>query len=403
MQPLLFTLLQQGPHLATPGCDALEFAPRSLRLERVDPLRAPMAESCATPGASPVDWYASLQRGEAVSVDGGASRPFRASWYFTPRRANRHTLATTVRCAQLHSGEFSMKDCTKGGALKGMATLVIVAGVLLASIAFSVPAWAQAPTRDISRIAGEVYRFRNNFHTSVFAVTPQGIILTDPIDAAAATWLKGELQRRFKQPVRYLIYSHDHRDHIAGGEVFADTAVVIAHEQAKADILGERRPTAVPDVTFTDRMTIELGGTTVELLYTGRNHSDNSIVVRFPKERVLYAVDFIPVDSIAFRDFPDAYMPDWIDSLRRVEALDFDILAPGHGKLGNKQHVTLFREYLEALQAEVTRYAREGKSLDEIKQLADLKRFSNLGGFDAGVALNIEGMYRMVQGQRRDN
>ncbi len=298
------------------------------------------------------------------------------------------------------NGKGSMKG---QGSIKGVATLVIVTGALLASIAAAVPAWAQAPTREISPIAGEVYRFRSNFHTSIFAVTPEGIILADPIDAAAAAWFKAEAQRRFKQSVRYLIYSHDHRDHIAGGEVFADTAVVVAHEQAKADILGERRPTAIPQVTFTDRMTIELGGTTVELLFVGRNHSDNSIVLRFPKERILYAVDFIPVDSIAFRDFPDAFMPDWIDSLRRVEALDFDILAPGHGKLGNKQHVTLFREYMEALQGEVTRYAREGKSLDETKQLVDLKRFSNLAGFDSGVALNIEGMYRMVQAQRRGN
>jgi glyoxylase-like metal-dependent hydrolase (beta-lactamase superfamily II) len=66
----------------------------------------------------------------------------------------------------------------------------------------------------------------------------------------------------------------------------------------------------------------------------GRNHSDNSIVMRFPKERVLFAVDFIPVESVAFRDFPDAYIEDWIDSLQRMELMDFDILAPGHGPLG---------------------------------------------------------------------
>lgn len=57
--------------------------------------------------------------------------------------------------------------------------------------------------------------------------------------------------------------------------MFADTAVVVAHEAAKAAIVGERRPTAVPQVTFTDRMTIELGGTVVELAHVGRNHSDN--------------------------------------------------------------------------------------------------------------------------------
>jgi glyoxylase-like metal-dependent hydrolase (beta-lactamase superfamily II) len=72
----------------------------------------------------------------------------------------------------------------------------------------------------------------------------------------------------------------------------------------------------VPQVTFADRATLELGGTVVELTWVGRNHSDNSLVMRFPRERVLFAVDFIPVRTVAWRDFPDAYIADWIDSLK---------------------------------------------------------------------------------------
>ncbi len=277
--------------------------------------------------------------------------------------------------------------------------------VILCTGAAAVPAaWAQAPApvREITKLAGEVYRFRNANHYSVFAVTPAGVIATDPINAEAARWLKAEIARRFNQPVRYLVYSHDHADHIAGGEVFADTAVVVAHDNAKAAIVGERRPTAVPQVTFSDRMTIELGGTVVELAYVGRNHSDNSIVMRFPRERVLFAVDFIPVNAYSFRSFPDAYMPDWIESLRRVEAMDFDVLVPGHGAPGTKANVVVFREYLQDLRDEVTRYAREGRSLDEIKQLVTLPKYAAWGPKD-WFPLNIEGMYRLVQGQRLGN
>jgi glyoxylase-like metal-dependent hydrolase (beta-lactamase superfamily II) len=279
-----------------------------------------------------------------------------------------------------------------------LAVLATALGVLPESWAQSPP----APVREITKLAGEVYRFRNAGHYSVFAVTPAGVIATDPINADAASWLRAEIARRFNQPVRYLVYSHDHADHISGGEVFADTAVVVAHDGAKAAIVGERRPTAVPQVTFTDRMTIELGGTVLELAHMGRNHSDNSIVMRFPRERLLFAVDFIPVSSYAFRDFPDAYMPDWIDSLRRVEAMDFDVLVPGHGPLGTKAHVTMFREYLQDLRAEVTRYARQGKSLDEIKRLVTLPRYAAWGPKD-WFPLNIEGMYRLVQANRRGN
>jgi len=278
-------------------------------------------------------------------------------------------------------------------------------GVLGVALFLMTAAWAQspqAPVREITKIAGEVYRFRNNNHYTVFAVTPAGVIATDPINADAARWLKAEIARRFNQPVRYVAYAHDHADHVSGGEVFADTAIVVAHDNAKAVIVGEKRPTAVPNVTFSDRMTIELGGTVVELTYVGRNHSDNSIVMRFPRERILFAVDFIPVNGLAFRDFPDAYMPDWIDSLKRVEAMDFDVLAPGHGPLGNKANVTAFREYLQDLRAEVLRYAREGKSVDEVKQLVKLPKYDAWGPRE-WFPLNIEGMYRLVQATRRPN
>ena len=287
--------------------------------------------------------------------------------------------------------------------MRGRRTLGL--GALGIALLLAAVPWAQSqqpPVREITKIAGEVYRFRNANHYSVFAVTPAGVIATDPINADAARWLKAEIARRFNQPIRYVVYSHDHADHIAGGEVFADTAVVVAHENAKAAIVGERRPTAVPQVTFSDRMTIDLGGTALELVYVGKNHSDNSLVMRFPRERVLFAVDFIPVNSYSFRDFPDAYMPDWIESLRRVEALDFDVLAPGHGPLGTKANVTMFREYLQDLRAEVLRYAREGKSVDEMKQLVTLPKYAAWGPKE-WFPLNIEGMHRLVQGNRRPN
>jgi hypothetical protein len=71
--------------------------------------------------------------------------------------------------------------------------------------------------------------------------------------------------------------------------------------------------------------------------------------------------------------------------------MDFDVLAPGHGPLGTKANVTMFREYLQDLRAEVVRYAREGKSVDAA------------WGPKEWFPLNIEGMYRLVQANRRGN
>lgn len=284
---------------------------------------------------------------------------------------------------------------------------MIRAAFIFAAFA-AVPAAAQqqqpplsppTPVREITKIAGEVYRFRNNFHYSVFAVTPAGVIATDPINADAAKWLKDEIQKRFNQPIRYVIYSHDHWDHISGGQVF-DTAVIVAHENAKAQIAGEKRATAMPQVTFSDQMRIELGGTVVELTYVGKNHSNNSIVMRFPRERVLFAVDFIPVKQLAWREFLDGYMPDWIDSLRRVEAMDFDILAPGHGPLGGKADVIAFREYLTDLYTGVLEGLRAGKTAETLKAELTLEKYKSWANYEQWRPLNIDGMVRLVQGMR---
>jgi glyoxylase-like metal-dependent hydrolase (beta-lactamase superfamily II) len=113
----------------------------------------------------------------------------------------------------------------------------VAAALLAASLAL--PASAQTttpppPVREITKIKDEVYRFRNNNHYSVFAVTPAGIIATDPINAAAATWLKEEMKKRWPdKPIKFVVYSHDHADHISGGEVWTDTATVVAHENAR--------------------------------------------------------------------------------------------------------------------------------------------------------------------------
>jgi glyoxylase-like metal-dependent hydrolase (beta-lactamase superfamily II) len=266
------------------------------------------------------------------------------------------------------------------------------------------PAFAQSEVkREITRIAGDLYRFQNRFHYSVFLVTPEGVIATDPINAEAAGWLKAKIRERFGKEIKYLILSHDHADHSAGGEVFADTATVVAHENAKRTIIGEKRPTAIPDITFTDRMTIELGGKVVNLHYLGRGHSDNMIVMHFPAERALFVVDFIAVRRLPYMTLSDAYFPDWIKAIRRVEAMDFDILVLGHGPNGTKTDASDHRAYLENLYSAVLAAARAGQSLEEMKTSIMLEKYKGWGRYEAWRPLNIEGMYGQIKLHRRGN
>ena len=95
---------------------------------------------------------------------------------------------------------------------------------------------AQAPQRGIVNVTGQLYRAQNNNHYTVFLVTPDGIILSDPINRDFGRWLKAEMASRFKVPVRYVHYTHRDWDHASGGVVFADTAEFVGHRNMLAGL-----------------------------------------------------------------------------------------------------------------------------------------------------------------------
>jgi glyoxylase-like metal-dependent hydrolase (beta-lactamase superfamily II) len=259
-----------------------------------------------------------------------------------------------------------------------------------------------APENEIRKLADGVYLFRHQFHQAIFITTPDGSIVTDPISAEAAKWLKAELPKVTDKPVRFVVYSHHHNDHITGGSAFADQAVFVSHAAARPHIVEAADPTTpVPTVTFTDRMFIDLGGTHVELIFTGKNHSDNSLVVLLPQHKLLFAVDFIPVETVAYRTLRSDYPDDWIESLKRVEQLDFETLVPGHGNIGRKEHVRMFRGYLEDLRAAVLEHVQKGASLEDTKKAVQLPKYKTWGRYTDWFPENVEGMYRYLSQSQR--
>lgn len=260
------------------------------------------------------------------------------------------------------------------------------------------------PDDEITKLADDVYLHRHQFHQAIFITTPKGVIVTDPISSEAATWLKAKIKTLTDQPVRYVIYSHHHDDHITGGSIFADQASFVSHAAAREKILqAADSTTPVPDLTFTDRMSIDLGGKHVELIYSGKNHSDNSLVVLLPQNKLLFAVDFIPVETVAYRTMRSDYPDDWIESLKQVEQLDFETLVPGHGKVGKKEHVRQFRGYLEDLRAAVEEQVRKGASMEEAKKTVQLPKYGQWQRYADWFPENVEGMYRYLSQQRKDN
>jgi glyoxylase-like metal-dependent hydrolase (beta-lactamase superfamily II) len=272
-----------------------------------------------------------------------------------------------------------------------------IAGAALAAVCLGVVAHAQQSTPPpfaTTKVDGtdNVYIFRYGNHQSMFVVTSAGVIATDPIGygrpQAVVTYVD-EIKKVTSQPIKYVIYSHHHFDHIAGGKPFKDAgARFVAHKRAQERLLQVKDPhTVLADETMTTTHTITLGDTTLELTYVGLNHSDSSIVMRLPKQKLLFAVDFISVGSIPGRGMIDSYPLEWEESLKKVLAMDWDRLIPGHpgapgGKLGTKQDVQELLTFLQDASAAVKAEAQAGKCWDGVEKGLKLPKYESWAGYE---------------------
>ena len=187
--------------------------------------------------------------------------------------------------------------------MRALRTIVFLSGLL--AMVGTVSA-QNAPATSTKKVDGtdNIYIFRYGGHQSIFIVTPQGVIATDPISylRPAKPYIDA-IKAVTDKPIKYVIYSHHHYDHIAGGRPFKELgATFVAHRRARERLLELKKQNALlPDVVMPDQVvdgkkTIKLGGTALELIYVGRNHSDNSLVMRLPKEKLVFVVDFAPIE-----------------------------------------------------------------------------------------------------------
>jgi glyoxylase-like metal-dependent hydrolase (beta-lactamase superfamily II) len=286
-----------------------------------------------------------------------------------------------------------------------MSRVHVAGAVALVSVALASAATAQTPATPppfaTTKVEGtdNVYIFRFGGHQSMFIVTPQGVIATDPIGLrrpAAKAYIE-EIQKITKAPIKYVIYSHSHYDHIAGGQPFKDAgAVFVAHKNAKARLAALKPPDIViPDQVVDGKRNITLGGTTLELNYVGKNHSDSTLVMRLPKQKIIFTVDWIPLQGIQFRGMADNYLPDIEDGLKKVIAMDWERMIPGHPgpggrQTGTKDDARAMLSYLQDLSAAVKTAAEAGKCYPDAMRDVKLPKYENYPNYGPFLPMNIE-------------
>ncbi len=271
-------------------------------------------------------------------------------------------------------------------------------------LSLALPAWAQTarPQIETRKVDGAdgVYIFRNGGHQSMFVVTPDGVIATDPIAYGRPTggedYVKA-IRAVTDKPIKYLIYSHIHYDHIAGGQAFKDAgATVVAHERTKERMQQAPMPnTPLPDETVGDSgRVLRLGGKVLELSYVGRNHSDNLLVMRLPQERLLFVVDLIPVGQFPGLGMIDFYPGEAIESLKKILAMDWDRMIPAHpgapgDRLGTKKDVEDQIALQEHVSEAVKEQARAGKCWNPAEAELQFDRYKDMPNYANGRTYTV--------------
>lgn len=282
---------------------------------------------------------------------------------------------------------------------------------------------AEGPVREIIHIAGNLYEARDPAHNTVFLVTPDGVILGDPMGVESAQWIKEEIAERFDAAVEYVIYSHHHPEHSTGGNVFADTATFVAHENTIAalnapfpsnagqmDLDGDGRieradatapgyggafdrydrngdgymtgeeitaDTPRPDIVYSDQMSIRLGGSRVDLIHPGPGHTEDMTVLLFPEERTIFGADIYHVRR--FGVSLNGYRVEAYErAINKLQEFDFDTVVAGHGNIiGEKADLALFLGFLLALDAGVTEGVAEGRTLEDLLVSLSFPEYEN--------------------------
>ncbi len=250
----------------------------------------------------------------------------------------------------------------------------------------------------VTEVARGVYSFFHSGARSMFIITDDGVIVTDPMHNYAAAALREEIANRTDKPVKYVIYSHNHWDHILGGKIFKDEgAQFISHSKCLAHFYRDPHPDLVlPDIVFDRHHQVELGNRKLELQYFGRNHDDCTITMLLPDERLLFVVDLAMPGAVSLAGgWMRSYYPkDWIRSLKEIEAtVVFDRYMPGHGPpVAPKSAMTEVRGYLEALMETVRAELAAGTPGMEVIENISLPEYQHLQGYDEYLKNNADRM-----------
>jgi cyclase len=303
--------------------------------------------------------------------------------------------------------------------MKPKLTFVIAAFL---SVAFACIAYTQDLPPNLKKIKEGIYVYvGNNFNSNCgIVVTQEGVVLIDsghnPTDSLR---ILDAVKKISPLPIRFLIDTEPHPDHTTGHFVFSPPATVIAHEGATQSMINREKETpgrieklaggspemrkaldgyrfVPPQIEYRQKMTLNIGERTFELLYLKGVHSEADTAVWLPKERVLFSASGIVVDQFNILR-PFVTIPDILAASKMMKALNPEVVVPGHGTPGTVKIFDDTEKYYALLVERVGKMVKEGKSLDDIKKELKMPEYDHWATKER-FPTNVEAAYKVVKG-----
>jgi cyclase len=275
---------------------------------------------------------------------------------------------------------------------------------------------------EFKKVADDVYAFigKLNDANALVVVTTQGVVVVDTGNNPPETRLLQQFIRSVTaQPVRYVIITQNHGDHTGGTPLFAPPATVVVHDRVAKDwatwkpyqikswrLRFRERAEALKNVhaldhvvSFGDRMTLRLGGKTIELLYVDDPHNPGDIAVWLPESGVMHAgfVGYIDRHPDIRPDYSHGTTGGMLRQLDVFSALKPRVMIPAHGPLGDVKDLHALTDYLLLARKKVLAMLQQGRPLSDIVKQFHMNEYK---GWDRESHFDwlAETLYRELQG-----